>query len=226
MKNIIKPTLFAFIFTLTLFSGSVVLAEDASPGSSLKPGQQRQQGRQERVEERQENRMTLKKEKAYEEIDRRIKALNGLMERINNLKRLTADQKANLVSQVQQMITDLNNLRAKIEADTDPAVLKADKQSIVNAYRTFVLFMPKIQIMAHADRIIAVADFMAGKTTNADALAKINEAKTMAQNTFDGVAALKPGDYPVNKTVLQSARDTLQEARKLLNEARKLMKTE
>lgn len=230
MKNIIKPTLFTLFLTFILFSGSVVLAEDATPASSLIPRQQRlenrQQERQVRVEERQQNLMILKKDRAYQEIDRRIKALNALIGRINNIKRLTSDQKANLVAQVQQMITDLNNLRVKIEADTDPAVLKADKQSIVNAYRTFVLFMPKIQIMAHADRIIAVADFMVGKTTNADALAKINEAKTIAQNTFDGVAALKPGDYPVNKTVLQTARETLQETRKLLNDARKLMKTE
>lgn len=223
MKTIIKSILITLFFTLTLFSGPVVLAENSSPDPSLKPGQQRQEDRQ---QVRQENRMTLRKDRAYQEIDRRIKALNGLITRINNLKRLTADQKTNLVSQVQQMITDLDNLRMKIEADTDPAVLKADKQSIVDTYRTFVLFMPKIQIMAHADRLIAVADLMISKTTNTDALAKINDAKAKAQTTLDGVAALKPGDYPVNKSVLQSARDMLQEARKLLNEARKLMKTE
>lgn len=178
---------------------------------------------QEKKFEIQEKRQTLKKERSYQEIDRRINGLNKLIEHINAMKHITESQKSNLTSQVQAEIDSLKTLRAKIEGDTDLATLTADKQSIITSHRVYALFLPKIQIMSHADRILTVADEMKAKTSNSEALKKIEEGKTLSQKAIDTVISLKPEGYPGNKTDLKQGRDYIQQALKALNDARLLM---
>src|SRR5258708_938114 len=102
-------------------------------------------------------RENLKKTNADRELDRRITSLNALIDRINNIVHISADQKAALVGQVQAIITDLTNLKAKIDADTDLTTLTSDKKSIVTTYRVFVFLIPKVTIMAQADRELNIA---------------------------------------------------------------------
>ena len=199
--------------------------------------------RQARVNARQTQNLDRLKEKAYKEIDRRINALNKLIERINAVKRLTADQKSSLVSQVQAEITNLTNLKTKIAADTDLATLRADVQSIVKSYRIYALFIPKMQIVVHADRLLSIVDDFVTITDKlqtrineekaegkdmgeAESLmtersGKITDAKTQATNAINTVIPLTPDGYPGNKTSLQSARSMLQTARADLREAHK-----
>jgi len=171
-------------------------------------------------------RTELKRERAYQEIDRRKEALNQLIERINKVKRITEEQKNSLISQVQAEITSLTNLRAKIAADTDITTLTADKKSIVDSYRIFVVFMPKITIIAHADAIIETAELMKTKNPSPDALTKITDAITQAQGAITKVINLDPSGYPGNKSELQSARSMLQVARQDLKNAWDLIKAE
>lgn len=185
--------------------------------------------------------MSRLRTRADAEIDRRIAALTKLLEKINAMKRLTAEQKSAFTNGIQGQITSLNTLKTKIEGDTDIATLRTDVQSIAKAYRIFALYMPQVNIMAHADRILAVIDDMnaistrlqtrideakaAGKDTTAmqtlmtDRASKLTDATTQANNAIAAVVSLTPDGFPGNKTTLQSAQKMLQTARQDLVKA-------
>jgi len=165
------------------------------------------------------------------EIERRIASLEKLVTRINSIKRLTPDQKTSFITQIQSEITNLKALEVKIKTNTDTASLKTDVQSIVKSYRVYALFMPKIEIIAAADRMESVADQMSSlsaklqtrineskaagndvataESSLSDMNLKIADAKTQANNAITKVLPLTPDGYPGNKSVLQSAKGLL-----------------
>lgn len=181
------------------------------------------------------------KAKAEKEINRRIESLSKLISRIGEMKKLTTAQKTALTSQVQAEITSLTNLLAKIKADTDLATLRADIKSIVDSYRIYALFMPKIQILGAADKVLNTADQMSSQaarleakinekqtagqnvtdlqTLLVDMKTKIIDAETQAQSAIDIVTPLTPAGYPDNKSSLQSARAMINTAHKNLKTA-------
>src|SRR5260370_39951459 len=83
------------------------------------------------------------KERAGKEIDRRVASLMKLIDRVNAIKRLSTTQKSTFTAEIQVQITNLNNLKAKIAADTDLPTLRIDVQSIVQSYTIYALFMPQ-----------------------------------------------------------------------------------
>lgn len=192
---------------------------------------QKQAAAQQRLETKEINLKT----RADNEITRRITALNNLITRINSFKRLTADQKSNFTSQIQTEITNLTNLKAKIDADTDAATLKADVQSIVTEYRVFAFYIPQIRLLETSDRILNLAEQMSIYSANlqtritqaqangqdvtaltnslTDMQTKIADAKPQAQNVITTISALTPAGYPGNKTTLQGAKTSLNTAR-------------
>jgi hypothetical protein len=223
------------ILPIVLGAGTVLTI--ASPVLAKNNASEAAELRQEKREEVKTKLINRAQTNADREIDRRVNSLEKLISHINGMKKISADQKATLVSQVQAEIDSLKALKTKIDSDTDVATLKADKKSIVDAYRVFVVFMPKVQIMANGDKIIELADQMttgleakvqlkineasaSGKdvtTANAkmaDGQAKLADAKTQAQNAINMVASLDPAGYPGNKATLQQARNLLQTARK------------
>ncbi|OGK63067.1 hypothetical protein A2334_00315 [Candidatus Roizmanbacteria bacterium RIFOXYB2_FULL_38_10] len=180
--------------------------------------------REERRAEIQTTRTQLKKNRAYQEIDRRVTSLNGLINRLNAIKRITAEQRTTLTTQVQAEIDKLTSLKTQIESETDPAKLLELKKSIILSYRIYVVFMPKIQIMAHADRILTVIDEMKEKTTNADVISKLDLASAKANEAITTVISLTPDGYPDNKAQMKDAREMLKEALQYLKDARLLFK--
>lgn len=162
--------------------------------------------------------ITLKKTNAIKEINRRLEKLSKLSEKINSLKLISATQKENLLTQVKEEISKLEELKNKIEAETNATSLIDLKKSITESYRIYALFIPKIEIMAHAEKIISLADLMSGKTSNQESLNLLDSAKSKAQNAINQVSQLLPENYPECKTELMIARDQLKEARNILNE--------
>ena len=177
------------------------------------------------------------KNRADNAIEARITHLTKLIDIINNIKRLTSAQKATLVGQVQDEINSLNTLKTKIDADTDLTTLRTDVKSIVQSFRVYVVFMPKIYIIAHADRIMDVVSLFqtleskltarvsaAGNPSSltsllSDMTAKVTDAGTQAQNAINTVLPLTPDGWPGNKAQLESARTMLQTARQDLEDA-------
>lgn len=173
------------------------------------------------------------KDRANREIDRRVTALNAVIARVGEMKKVSDTDKAALVAKAQDNITVLTTLKTKIQADTDLATLKTDVQSITKAYRIFMLILPQIHITAAADRMGTTADMLttivgqlqtritaaqtAGHDVSAmqakitDMQAKIADANTQYANAEHSVAGLVPDQgtqatIDSNKATLVSAR--------------------
>jgi hypothetical protein len=191
---------------------------------------------------------TAAQDKANQEIDRRIAALNELTARINQMTRVSDTLKQGLTSNTQGQVGLLTTLKAKIDSDTDMTTLKTDIQSITTGYRTYALVMPQGRISAGADRVANVTTMMqavgmkiqarlqaaqaAGSDITAevkvltDLGAKITDANTQAQASINVIAPLAPdnGDKTVkaaNDKALKTAQADLRAAQADLVAARK-----
>lgn len=182
------------------------------------------------------------KERADNEITRRVTSLSELISKINKLKKLSVADKSNFVAKLQAEIDSLNALKVKIDADTDQATLKADVQSIVQSYRVYAFFIPQIRILIAADSMSTTSDHLttlytklqtlvasSGATgdvlTNmqsllADMQGKITDAKSQYQLVENEVSALTLQGYPGNITTLKDARAKLEVGAKDLKTAR------
>jgi hypothetical protein len=179
--------------------------------------------------------MTNLKTRADREIDRRITSLNSIAKKINAIKKLNAEEKSSVSTSIQQNITDLTALKTKIDADTDPTVLQTDVKSIVDNYRVYALYIPKIHILTAADYVTELTDKLTTLATKlatrvaeakaagsdvttmetplAEMQTKIADAKTLGSNAVSTVVNLDPNGYPGNKGSLQTALGLLQTAR-------------
>ncbi len=176
---------------------------------------------------------------ADKEIDRRTASLTDLGTRLQGLTQLSPQAKSSLSSDVQTQLTALGQLKAKIDADTDLATAKTDRQTVISSYRIFALIIPKYRIVAAADRMDSItsilatiglkvqtrvdgdktagADVTAALATLADLQAKLNDAKTQYSNALQGIAPLQPDNG--DKTLMASNTAALKAARALLKTA-------
>ncbi len=161
--------------------------------------------------------VTLKKTNAIKEIDRRMESLGKLIDKITGIQRITQTQKETLIAQINIEITKLTELKTAIENETDAIKLQEQKKSITDSYRIYGLFMPKIQIIAHADKIINIAESIYLKTTDEGLKKIITDSKAKAQSAIDLVIILEPEKFPGNKAELKEAKNMLRDARTSLN---------
>ncbi len=190
-------------------------------------------------------------ERGDREIERRITALNTLTARINQMIKLSSDQKTSLAASIQSQISELTALQAKIQADIQAnatSSLKEDAKSITGSYRIFALVMPQGAISAMADRALTLVSMYqtfgtklqarvsaaqasgtnvtAMQSAYADFTAKIADAQTQAQAAVNETASLTPdnGDqakFQANQAAIKDARAKLQAAQQDLVAARK-----
>ncbi len=164
------------------------------------------------------NRLVLKKTNAIKEIERRLESFKKLSSKVLEIKKLTASQKEALIAQIQVEITKLEDLKIKVNSETNSEALVEEKKMISESYKVYALYIPKIEIMVHSNKIIEIADAMSAKTKNTTLLTKIADSKTKAQTAYDLVFPLVPEDYPDFKATLKTARDLLKTARTSLND--------
>ena len=178
-------------------------------------------------------------DRANQEIDRRIKNLTAVSTRISQANRLSVDQKNSIASALQAEISNLTTLKAKINTETDVAVLKTDAQSITTSYRIYALVMPRTAIIAAADRVMTIADMMASlgaklqtRITDAggaggdiaalqakltDFNAKVADAKVQADAAVSLVINLVPDNG--DKTKMAANTQAMKDARKKIQAA-------
>jgi hypothetical protein len=199
---------------------------------------------QTQIAQNQAERMVTLKTRSAAEIKRRTKALAELITKINEMKRLTSSEKSKFTTDIQNNIDSLTALGIKIEAGNDFDTLKADAKSIVDSYRIFALYMPKIRILSGAERQLASGanlqeistklsdlttkvaakgkDVTAIKTKLTEMNTKIISAQTNTQAAYDAVLNLEPSGFPANKGSLTAAAEKLKAAQTQLNNARLL----
>lgn len=181
-------------------------------------------------------------ERATQEIDRRIAALEAFSTRIGNV-RLSASEKSTLQSTMLAQIADLNTLKSQIASTTSTTTMRNAVQSITKSYRIFALVIPQSAVLAAADRVNNLVSQMQQLSTklsarlsgNTDATlasalsdfnAKVADAASQAQAAISEVQALAPDNgsttqLQANQKALQDARKKLQAAEQDLKDARK-----
>jgi septal ring factor EnvC (AmiA/AmiB activator) len=182
------------------------------------------------------------KERANREVERRITTLNKLVSQISSIKKLTPDQKTAFSSEIQKNVSDLSSLKAKIGAETDLATVKSDVKSIVDSYKIFGVFMPKIHLLAAVNKteqaqiklstiatrletqistLKTVGKDVAGMEADlAEMKAKLTDAKTKITALQAKIIAVTTDGYPGNKGVLVDGKNDLAEIKKDLATAR------
>ena len=185
------------------------------------------------------------------EIDVRVDSLNKLVTRIQGLRNVSDSQKTQIVTTLQNLITNLTTLRSQITAEASTTALKGEVAEITKNYRVYALAIPQLNIFAASDRIITIAAMMntIGSKLQArlqaatgvpniatlqsdltDMGAKIADANTQAQAAVAEVSPLVPdeGDktkMASNTAALKDARTKIQAAEKDLAAARTDAKT-
>lgn len=190
--------------------------------------------------------------KSTQEIDSRITSLNNLIARVQEMVKLSASEKTNLVNTLQGVLTDMTNLKAKIATDTTTASLKSDFQSITKDYRVYALVLPQGRIAAASDRIDTIVgmfsqisaklevritdaknaghDTTSASSTLDDLNVKIADASAQAQTAVTETISLQPdqGNQTVaasNKAALKDATSKIKLATKDIVSARLDVKT-
>ena len=164
------------------------------------------------------------KNKGTAEIDRRTTNLNNVLTKLGAVSVLKPADKDALTTQVKTELTGLATLKTKLAADTDLATARTDVQSIVTDYRVYALMLPKVGMVASADRfdsveqkLMTLHDKLATKVSPmsaadsaklTDMAAKLTDAKTKTDGIVAQLLALQPTDYNANHTVLVNFRAT------------------
>ncbi len=194
-----------------------------------------------------DSRITQIKERADQEIERRITALSKLKSRVGEARKVSDSVKQSMSSNVDVEISNLTSLKSRIDSDGDIETLRTDVKSITASYRIFALIIPQGRILAAADRINIIADQLKsvgvklelrisqakseGKNVTslenylADFNSKLNDAKAKAAAASDEVSGLMPdnGDqakFKANQDALKTARINLKEGTENLKAAR------
>lgn len=184
--------------------------------------------------------VTQIKDRADRELNRRVDALNNLGNRIQNMKNISEDGKSTLISQLQNQVNALNNLKGQIDAEASTTALKAEVKSITDSYRIFALVIPQGTIYSAVDRITTIVTYMsligaklqarinaistsgasvpiAITATMADYTTKLNDAQASTQTAFNEILNLVPDQG--DQTVLQSNTAALKDARSKIKTA-------
>ena len=174
-------------------------------------------------------------------IDTRETALTGDLKLVSGDDALTPAHRAALSNMITSDQSGLSALRAKIEADTTVAELKADCPLIVTDYRVYVLLQPQIHLVSAADRtehvdaqLSTVSSELKAALANAnipaslrqsaeqsidDLNSKISQSEQAVNPIAPEVLALTPAGYPANASTLVAARNNLQTSRAALDGA-------
>jgi chromosome segregation ATPase len=180
--------------------------------------------------------------KGKAEIDRRIKNLQQALDKLSKSNTINAADKATLTGQVNDEVSSLTALEAKLNADTTAAAARTDVQSIVSDYRVYVLMLPKVRMVASDDRFSVVAEKLtslhdklqarvnslnlssatAGQVSTklTDMKAKLDDAKAKFGGLSEQLLVLRPSDYNSNHAVLETFRAAMATAQSDLKAAR------
>lgn len=181
---------------LTILTILTIFLASALPSFALTP---RNEVIQEKIQEREtikaskaatkeETQLTKIKERANKMIENRLTSLNNILTRIQNDRKLSSEDKASLTQQVNDVISKLTTLKTKINADTDVETARADAKSIVNDYKVFAMFEPKIRLLIVIGNLQTLSLKMSAILTRLQTF--VNEQKSNGQNVVALQASL------------------------------------
>lgn len=137
---------------------------------------------------RQNQELSRIQSRADQMITTRLNDLNKLLSRIQSDTRLSSDEKTTLSSDITTAISNLNTLKAKIDAATDVTTARTDAQSIVTSYRVYVVFEPKERLLIIIDNLQTASTNVATLVTKVQNL--LNTLKGEGKDTTAAQTAL------------------------------------
>lgn len=187
-------------------------------------------------------RLTALIAKSDKDITARTTSLTDLISKVSAAARLTDGQKSTLVAAMNDQITQLNQLKVKVDADTDITVLRTDFADIFQEHFIYAFFVPMVNRLLAADGISDAATLLtnleptlqgyltqasqAGKdvttmqTAFNDLKAKVADANTLSTTAISQLSPLTAAGYPGNLTTVKAAATSLKTARSDLKTAR------
>lgn len=152
-KYMSKKTALLILLTI-FFSALLAIAQPVTKVRALSnTAVDRMQNRATAAADKQSAELTRIQKRADTMIRVRLDSLQKLQTRIQNDKRLTADEKTVFTSDINTITSQLTTLKAKIDADTDAATALSDAKSIVTSYRIYEVFEPKIRLTLIIDNL-------------------------------------------------------------------------
>lgn len=186
--------------------------------------------------------MEAAKARALQAIDARLAALDAAVSRLATARYLTAEHKARLTRDLHAVSASLRDLRAKIEAESDPQQLKILMRQIVEGHYVFAFQLPRVRLVTASDVTVGVSlklrelgdrlevkileaeqrgnDMTEARRLLEDLRTNVAVANGIGVKTAAEVLALTVDGYPDNKPVLERARMALQTGREHLNKGR------
>lgn len=168
------------------------------------------------------------KNRGSAEIDRRLKSLNEAAVTISASQKLTDTDKTAIANQVKDEISGLTELKAKLAAATTLTTARASVASIVNDYRVYALMLPKVRLVAAADRVdvamsrlselaaklaeriteaeVSGEDVTSLKTSLANVTTRLSDAKAENTGLAAKLLAIQPSDYNADHATLTKYR--------------------
>ncbi|MFA6554067.1 MAG: hypothetical protein WCS89_01015 [Candidatus Paceibacterota bacterium] len=136
---------------------------------------------------------------ADKELEKRIEDLKKLQERIKEFKNLSDNDESFIASNVNELVAELNKLKNTIDTTNSTTTLKEARDSITSKYRVYALFMPKMNIIASADRITTMVSMMSIVSSKLEA--RLNSQATSSQITSANIASAREALVRFNSKV-------------------------
>lgn len=199
-----------------------------------------------RRNDRNDSKIKSQRDQGEKMIDQRIDSLEKIIGKIEGMKRISDENHSMLEVSVKSEIAKLLALKSQIASTSSTSTLQQQLNSITRSYRTYALVVPQAQIVAAADRVLAIVDSLnvvyakvnariatsslASSTALANFSLNLNDATSQAKTAIALVKGLKPdnGDSSIataNKKALQTARQAVVAAQKSLQQAEKSIRT-
>lgn len=177
------------------------------------------------------------------DIKNRVTSLNALIKQIENAKKISATQKADLINQIQAEITSITALETQLKADNSLAQAKVDFQNIFAQHYVYAFYLPKIERIIAADAILqatstfdsSVIPLLQGfinqvKTKGGDVTVmqseisdlqtQITAATNLATTVVNNLLQIQSTQFKANSSVMKTSQQNLQNARADLEAAR------
>jgi hypothetical protein len=223
-KKIIQTSFGIVAGTAMMLSGAVLVFAEGNTGASARKA----------VAPKAKINTSSLVEKSNKEIEKRVKDLNKLEDRILEMKNVSDAEKKSFSDSINSEISNLDDLKGKIGSSTDMTTLKSDVASITKDTRIYALVIPKMHILAANDKAMTAVnmlnamvtklqtrisdaqangkDVTALNTALADLSAKLADATSLSGSISSGISTLVPDQG--NKTVMSSNEAALKAARK------------
>ncbi|HXS15416.1 MAG TPA: hypothetical protein VN711_04760 [Candidatus Saccharimonadales bacterium] len=122
-------------------------------------------------------------------IQNRIADLQKLTTRLTSDKRLPSSDKDSMTTSLTTTITDLKNLQAKIDADTDSTTARDDRKSIVTGYKIYAIYEPRTRLLVIIDNLQTSANTVGSLSARLQTLLNTLQSQgknvTSAQNSLN-----------------------------------------